>query len=126
MKQALVLGWVAALAALAGCHGKSGTGAADGGIDRGGDGVACVAGDGGTKTNGAACGCAADCSSGFCVDGVCCASACTETCKACNVQGAVGTCAFVPGGVSPRNPGTCPASSVSNCGLDCSCDGKGT
>ncbi len=35
--------------------------------------------DAGTqKTNGTACGCDADCASGFCVDGVCCNSACTD------------------------------------------------
>ena len=51
-----------------------------------GVGGACAAADGGARqANGQACGCAGDCQSGFCVDGVCCNSACTETCKACNV-----------------------------------------
>jgi len=124
VKQGLALVFLAALVAGAGCHGKS-PAPTDGGSDRAVDATVCGAGDGGKKANGAACGCAADCASDFCVDGVCCATACTETCKACNVQGAVGTCAFVPSGVSPRNAATCPASSVSTCGLDGSCDGKG-
>jgi len=45
------------------------------------------------------------CASGFCVDGVCCASACSGTCSACaqakKVSGADGTCGFVPQGDDP-------------------------
>ena len=43
--------------------------------------------------------CAADdqCLSGHCVDGVCCDSACTGQCQACNMAGQVGTCANVSG-----------------------------
>ena len=62
--------------------------------------------------------CAADCVSGFCVDGVCCNSACKETCKACNVASAPGVCTFVPAGDAPRTPSTCASSDVSTCGLD--------
>ena len=32
------------------------------------------------------------CSSGFCVGGVCCNSACTNQCQACNLPGSIGTC----------------------------------
>lgn len=39
-----------------------------------------------------ACVTANDCSTGFCVDGVCCASACDGACEACNLPGAQGTC----------------------------------
>src|SRR5438045_2342421 len=42
--------------------------------------VACR-GDAGTKkAAGGACECASDCASNFCVDGVCCGTACTEAC----------------------------------------------
>ena len=45
---------------------------------------------------GAACTVAAECQSGFCVDGVCCGSKCDGTCEACDVPGAEGTCSPVP------------------------------
>lgn len=37
-----------------------------------------------------------DCQSGFCVDGVCCASACNEACSACNIAPDVGYCSIMP------------------------------
>jgi hypothetical protein len=46
---------------------------------------------------GAACLTAADCESAFCVDGVCCASACDISCYACNQAGLLGTCAALDG-----------------------------
>ncbi len=73
---------------------------------------------------GQACGCNSDCQSGFCVDGVCCNSACTEACKTCNGQGAPGICTFVPNGV-PEQSGACAVGAVSTCGLDGTCDGQG-
>src|SRR5690606_5871332 len=46
---------------------------------------------------GAPCGRAQECSDGlFCVDGVCCNSACNGTCEACDVPSAVGTCTPIP------------------------------
>jgi len=87
--------------------------------------VACTGTNTMHKTNGLACGCAGDCASGFCVDGVCCNTACTESCKACNTPGAPGICGFVPSGGAPRLPATCPISDVSSCGLDGTCDGTG-
>ena len=63
------------------------------------------------------------CASGFCVDGVCCSSACTELCRACNVTGAVGTCTAVPAGTDPR--AVCPATSASTCHTDGECNGAG-
>jgi len=40
-----------------------------------------------------------DCASNFCVDGVCCSTACTqaELCKRCDLPGTVGTCAYIEG-----------------------------
>ena len=55
-------------------------------------------------TSGQACTGAATCASGHCVDGICCPSACTETCKQCvkqtSTQGTVGRCVFVGHGQS--------------------------
>ncbi len=54
---------------------------------------------------GAACETATQCASNFCVDGVCCGSACTGRCQACNVAGREGTCTIVRGDpVAPREP----------------------
>jgi hypothetical protein len=54
---------------------------------------------------GAACDSAVQCESGACVDGVCCQTACSGTCQACNLPGTEGVCTPVPAG-EPR-PGTC-------------------
>jgi len=120
-------------AAVGGCKSSSGNPTDGGGKLEGGvDGAKCTgAGDaggngtGGTKMNGDACACAGDCQSGFCVDGVCCNTACTEACKACDTQGSPGTCSFVPAGGAPRTPTGCLASDASTCGLDGTCDGNG-
>jgi hypothetical protein len=48
-----------------------------------------------------------DCGAGlFCVDSVCCNSACNGTCQACDLPGSVGTCTNVPNGQDPD--GECP------------------
>lgn len=50
---------------------------------------------------GTSCGSGAECASGRCVDGVCCESACTGQCEACNVAGSEGTCSPLPAGSAP-------------------------
>ncbi len=96
---------------------------------------------------GASCSSAAECASGFCADGVCCASACGG-CLACNLPGSIGSCAPVADGSDPHgacaqpcaagcHAGACvPASSGTVCSKSCSdgtsastltaqaCDGK--
>jgi hypothetical protein len=115
---ACLAGW-AALLLLTGTGCGGGCGSDNGGsatLDGGIDG-ACAADGGARLPPGQACGCNSDCQSGFCVDGVCCNSACTEACKTCNGQGAPGICTFVPNGV-PEQSGACPVGAVSTCGLD--------
>jgi len=79
------------------------------------------------KANGVACGASNECTSNLCVDGVCCDSACTSQCQACNVTGSVGTCTNVSGPpVAPRTgctPGyICSAGAcVSSCTTDAQC-----
>jgi hypothetical protein len=64
--------------------------------------------DGGTdaptnqrKANGEPCQAAGECSSDFCVEGVCCNSACSGTCESC-VAGQRGRCDPVPDGTDPK------------------------
>jgi hypothetical protein len=45
------------------------------------------------RQNGESCADATDCASRQCVDGICCATSCDDTCYACNVTGQEGTCA---------------------------------
>ena len=71
------------------------------------------------------CSCDRECQTGFCVDGICCNKACTETCKACNLASSLGDCALVPSGVKPSVALQCVASTPATCGLDGTCDGKG-
>ncbi len=54
-----------------------------------------------SSANGTPCTSAETCGSGFCVDGVCCNSACTGTCVACNLKTFMGMCAEIPFGYDP-------------------------
>jgi hypothetical protein len=63
---------------------------------------------------------ASNCASGFCVDGVCCASAaCSGSCQSCSVAGHEGTCTVVVPGTEV--PGSCPGQA---CGAGGSCNAK--
>jgi hypothetical protein len=75
------------------------------------------------RGNGLACTTAAQCMSGVCADGVCCATACTAGCVACNLAGTVGVCTPVPAGVDPGND--CVSELQTTCGRTGACDGKG-
>jgi len=67
---------------------------------------------------------AADCTAGFCVDDVCCGSACTGGCERCDTNGAKGTCTPVSGEFNHCEPGnTCIKSKcVPSAGTTCSAD----
>jgi len=67
------------------------------------------------KGNGQTCGAGTECVSGFCVDGYCCNSECTGTCRSCSVTGSLGLCTFVAGGSDP----------AAECGTCKSCNGSG-
>lgn len=87
--------------------------------------TACASDAGASRDNGQTCGCMTDCKSGFCVDGICCDSACDGTCMSCGLASTPGICSPVPAGVKPRLAAQCPAVDVSTCGLDGTCDGAG-
>lgn len=58
----------------------------------------------------------AECASGFCAQGVCCATACTGSCRSCALPGSIGTCAPVArGSLDP----------IGVCGTDATCNGRG-
>ena len=73
---------------------------------------------------GAACARIQECGSGYCVDGICCNSACTQRCSSCALAAAPGTCTAAASGQDPRNE--CPAQAASTCGRAGGCDGAGT
>ncbi len=80
-------------------------------------------------TNGTACAQNSECGSGFCVENVCCNSACTGACQSClqankvNGGGANGSCGNVRVGFDPHDSCTMDVSNpCSNAGF---CDGKG-
>jgi len=78
------------------------------------------------KVNGAACEAADECSSDFCVEGVCCDTSCDQACNSClldNTGKPDGTCSPVKAGTSD---GTCPVTEASSCGFDGTCDGAGS
>src|SRR5262249_30765776 len=69
-----------------------------------------------TLPDGLPCQAGPDCASTFCVDGVCCADACSAVCQACSTakkgSGADGTCGDVQTGTDPDNE----CAGLLNCG----------
>jgi hypothetical protein len=73
---------------------------------------------------GAGCVATTDCTSNFCVDGVCCATACTGGCVSCNVTNMEGTCLPVAAGKTDPHK-VCTDAGASSCGHNGLCDGAG-
>jgi len=62
------------------------------------------------------------CASAYCVDGVCCSTACNAICEACNGSGTEGTCTASAG--PPRaGHGSCPTASSDDACTAAACDG---
>jgi hypothetical protein len=76
-----------------------------------------------TSSNGVPCTGAAQCSSGYCVDGVCCDQACDGLCYSCVVPGSFGTCVAAATGTDPRDE--CDNQGAASCGTSGKCDGAG-
>ena len=62
----------------------------------------------------------AQCQTGFCVDGVCCDSACTGQCAACNAGGSVGKCTAIKGKPVGQMRPACGGAGL----CEGTCDGK--
>jgi len=77
------------------------------------------------KPNGQACAAGPECSSGNCVDKICCDLVCTGLCRAClaaQTGKPDGTCANVMAGLKDTR---CEPQAPSTCGRDGTCDGAG-
>jgi hypothetical protein len=79
---------------------------------------------GANKPLGAACGCSGECSLGFCVDGVCCNTACSGGCVTCNDPGNMGECTAVAAGAKDPHD-KCKMEGPESCGTDGTCNGLG-
>jgi hypothetical protein len=84
-------------------------------------GNVCTAGSCGKRPVGSVCSRNDECAGpGVCAQGRCCATACKDSCMACNLEGQLGSCQPVPvGGADPN--GTCRNDACNN-----GCDGKGS
>jgi hypothetical protein len=58
------------------------------------------------------------------VDGFCCDTTCTASCKSCALVDKAGTCSNIPDDVADDGGG-CPAANEASCGNDGKCDGMG-
>jgi hypothetical protein len=61
---------------------------------------------------------AAQCASGFCVDGVCCNEACTGTCVSCNQAQSPGTCLPVSGAEDEAATEACAGANICTVAAD--------
>ncbi|AKT37388.1 uncharacterized protein CMC5_015240 [Chondromyces crocatus] len=108
---------------------SGGSGGSGGDATTTGGGQGGTAGQGGTNLEvGEPCGTASQCQSGFCVDGVCCDTACNATCQACSATakgaGEDGTCGNAADNQDPHND--CESEDQTTCGRDGTCDGAGS
>jgi len=78
----------------------------------------------GKRMQGATCQANSDCLSGFCANDVCCNSACSGPCVACNQPARLGVCWPTDTGVKDPN-GVCKDQGAASCGTDGRCDGVG-
>ncbi|MBI3070929.1 MAG: hypothetical protein HYY84_02265 [Deltaproteobacteria bacterium] len=74
------------------------------------------------KSLGATCAAAADCTTGNCVDQVCCNTRCDGGCERCDYQPNVGSCTAVPTGQDPDND--CADQGSATCGTNGTCNGN--
>jgi len=71
---------------------------------------------------GVACTMDGDCTSGHCVDGVCCNTACSGQCEACDIPGSIGTCSPTLG--APHGSRTKCSDGAGNVCKALACDGS--
>ncbi|MGZ3447978.1 MAG: kelch repeat-containing protein [Polyangiales bacterium] len=71
------------------------------------------------------CGKDADCTSGHCVDRICCDTACTDRCHSCALLGSPGVCTLEPAGVDLKNECGASSSCTGTCGPLGECIGAG-
>lgn len=79
------------------------------------------------KSNGTSCQVSYECTSGNCIDGVCCDKACNGTCEACTnalTGGTTGTCKNIAAGSDPQNE--CTDNGAGLCGTNGACSGSGS
>ncbi len=70
----------------------------------------------GMRPNGIDCTSSGQCASNHCVDGYCCATACTGACTSCGLAGSLGTCAPITATVGAPDPhGKCANSECALC-----------
>jgi len=67
-----------------------------------------------------------ECTSGFCVEGVCCDSACNERCRSCALLASPGKCTQEPEGVDLKNECGPANTCLGTCGKAGECIGAGT
>jgi hypothetical protein len=85
-------------------------------------GKTCLGGSCGKFGPGQTCTMNSECDSAFCVDGVCCESACAGACQSCSNPATRGKCVPTAAGVADSG---CAVQAASTCGTNGKCDGKG-